>query len=185
MFFASLFLAMTACTAPADLKFDSAAGPEAEECASIAGMKICDFPAIDEDGQDAHLSQLYGKPIVLDLSAMWCGPCKAAGANTQSTADVLGREVVILTILIENEYGDAPSQDDLIRWKENYGIESEPVWGSSRNIIINSPIERKEKLFLEGWPTFYFIDSEGILRDYVKGYSEGQIIQQAELLLIE
>jgi len=186
MFLVSLIFGLLACSSPADLIVDT--GQETvstPDCASIAGMQICDFPAIDESGGDVKLSSLYSRPIVLDLSAMWCGPCKAAGANTQETANILGGEVTILTVLIENEYGEPPTAEDLVRWKETYNIVSEPVWGSSRDILTNNPIELSGKLFLEGWPTFYFIDADGILQEYVKGYNEGQIIQQAELLLIE
>ena len=180
MFFVSLLLALVACSGPAELKYDSADVVDEPSCAAVAGMQICDFPAIDSVGNEVSLSSLYGKPIVLDLSAMWCGPCKAAGANTQHTADALG-DVTLLTVLIENEYGEPPTAEDLERWSQSYDIESEPVWGSSRDIITNSPIDRS-RLFLEGWPTFYFIDSEGNLQDYLKGYSEDEIMYRASLL---
>ncbi len=179
MFLVSLFLA---CTSPAELTVETGYNNSEEvQCATLSGNQICDFSAIDKNNASTALSDLYGRPIVLDLSAMWCGPCKAAAASVQSTADALG-DVTFLTVLIENEYGNPPTAEDLAQWEASYDITSEPVWGSSREIITQNPIELSDKLYLEGWPTFYFIDSDGELQDYMRGYSESEIISRLQNL---
>ena len=149
---------------------------EVEKCATLVDHQICDFDAIDEYGEPAFLSDLYGSPIVLDLSAMWCGPCQAAGRAMQETADAYP-EITFLTVLIEDGVGDAPEVNDIEGWKSSMGITSCPVWGASREIVSGNVIDIEENLYLTAWPTFYFIDSEGKLQHYMKGYSEEALVE--------
>lgn len=173
MLFLSLFLA---CTSPSlNVESVDSGVAQTKECATLKDHVICDFPAVNRLGETPNLSDLYGSPIVLDLSAMWCGPCKAAASNLQDAADSLP-DVTFLTVLIENTAGQPPEPSDLASWSSDYSITSEPVWGSSREIISSDPTEMKDHLYLAGWPTFYFIDSKGNLKEYVRGYDESAIL---------
>lgn len=40
-------------------------------------VKAPDFTMLDYDGNEVKLSELFGKPIVLNMWASWCPPCKA------------------------------------------------------------------------------------------------------------
>ena len=178
MLFLSLFLA---CAADMQVSDSSVFEEPVEQCATLYGRQVCDFEAMDKNGQSVSLSDLRGQPVVLDLSAMWCGPCISAGSETQSKANQLPN-VHFLTVLIEDESGNVPDQSDIERWQQTTGIESEPIWGSSRDILTSNPFELEGKFYLEGWPTFYFIDSEGRLQDYLKGYSGDEVMRRASAL---
>ena len=172
----SLILFFLGCAA--GLQVDTSSVTETEQCASIAGSQICDFYAIDKTGNEVQLSDLYGQPIVLDLSAGWCGPCLVAASEMQSKAEML-ENVTFLTILIEDAEGQQPDREDIMDWKHSHGIEDSPIWGSNRDLLTSNPIELKDHLYLTGWPTFYFIDSDGKLRDYLRGYDSGAVMQMA------
>ena len=96
---------------------------EVQKCATLKDHTICDFDAINEIGEDSFLSDLYGQPIVLDLSAMWCGPCQLAGQHMQETADEISN-VTFLTILIEDGAGNPPETNDISGWKDSLDIDS-------------------------------------------------------------
>ena len=183
MFLLTLFLACAAELQSQSTSLTDSADilPQEEFCATLRGEKICDFYAINDSGEEVILSDLYGQPIVIGLSAGWCGPCIQAAGEMQSKAEALP-DVTFLTLLIEDSEGTAPDASDLSQWSNSHGITDAPVWGSSRDLISSDPLELKDHLYLTGWPTFYFIDSEGKLQEYMRGYDANTIIQKASEL---
>ena len=152
-----------------------------ETCASVLGRIPCDFTLIDENGDEVSFLSLVGKPMILDLSAMWCSPCKAAGREVQEVQDKYP-EITYLTILIENLQAEPPSAIDLQTWEYDLGIGSAPTWGGSRDVITSNPIETAGEFYLGGWPTFYFLDAELRIVGYQRGYEASVIEGWAETL---
>jgi len=145
-------------------------------CASIIDQTPCNFSATNGAGEEVQLHDLVGQPIVLDISAMWCGPCQLAASDVQKVQDrYLEDELIYLTLLVDNLAGEEPTVEDIIRWEEQFGIESAPVWSISRDVITSDPTKTGEFLYMDSLPTFYFIDSDMKIKSFQRGYSEESI----------
>lgn len=67
---------------------------EPEETAPIAP----DFTVVDGEGNEVRLSDFFGKPIVLNFWASWCGPCKMEMPDFEEKYLLLKDEVIFLMV---------------------------------------------------------------------------------------
>ena len=184
--FRILLMSLFACNPPEKAE---TASPEAtitypwDECSNELQSHACNFEAITTSGL-AELYEYYQKPIVLDLSTMWCGYCQVAGAEAQVIQDqYASKDLVYITVLIENFEGEPPTVEDLESWKTNLGIVDAPVWASSRDIInLTDPTLGWS---VTGWPTFYFIDRDMKIQGLLRGYSHQMILDGIDIITKE
>tara|TARA_Y100001963_G_scaffold150485_1_gene231659 strand:+ start:332 stop:928 length:597 start_codon:yes stop_codon:yes gene_type:complete len=189
--FLTLCLFFTACE-PSELKTDEGNVDNIEvpqspitwsECGSTEGDHPCDFTLIDQSGNTVNLYELYGQPIVLDFSTMWCYYCQMAAYDIKEVADLNEEhDLVYITILAQNFTGADPEQIDLTQWSDHFEIggESTPVLGASMSMI--DPTGENGWL-VEAWPTFYFIDREMVIKQYLRGWSAPSISAGVEAIV--
>jgi thiol-disulfide isomerase/thioredoxin len=151
-----------------------------EACACVEGDHPCNIVSIDHLGNDFGLYALYGHPIVLDFSAGWCGPCRNAATHAQEVQDLYrDTGLLYITVLVETADGESPTQDDIDEWAATYGNTDSLVIAGSRAMLESSGGDWA----LSGWPTFYYIDREMVLRDIDRGYNAEEVIYSIEWLL--
>ena len=155
-----------------------------DECSFRIGEHICDLDLVDQNADPFNLYSHYGRPMIIDLSAMWCAPCN----RSAPWADVFVQRYVEhnllwATILIDNAAGNEPNAADLAHWVETHEIDSSFVLKGSRELIdpageVGFP--------LTSWPTFIFVDDEMVIYHGVAGWSEEYIDQKLiEMLVID
>ena len=155
--------------------------PDWESCSETFGDHVCDFKLTDQNGEQFNLYDHRGKVIILDLSVMWCGPCQMAALDADAMVNRLGGpdKVVYVTVLVENFSGENPTLADLQGWATSLGVEINPVLAGSRDFLNTTGYQ------VSGWPTFYFIDSDLVLRDIMTGFSSSIMENKVRGLLAE
>lgn len=91
---------------------------------------------MDQRGDEVSLWQFYGNIVVIDLSTMWCAPCRDLAADVQATQDAFGDQgFVYLTVLSEDVGTLTPDQQDLNDWADYFGITGAPVVSDADRVI--------------------------------------------------
>jgi peroxiredoxin len=75
----------------------------------------------DQNGEEIKLKRFFGSVILVDLSAEWCGPCRAAAATLREEYEPRKADgFVILQLLIDGlTYTDPP---DAERWVDDVNV---------------------------------------------------------------
>ena len=149
-----------------------------DDCSNEVGGHPCNFSLENQEGNVVSLYDFFETPVVLDFSAMWCGPCQYAAIEINDIVSEFP-EISYLTVLIDNEYGEPPTQEDLQKWSTIFEI-SEPVLGGNREMISSNPGFGWD---ITAWPTFYYINDEMIIEHTHAGYSGTTVRQNINQLV--
>ena len=183
-------LLLWACDAP--IKDDTSAREEVvveespiywaeDECSYNGGDHICNLSLPTADGESDDLYSHYGEVIVLDVSAMWCGPCQEAAWNSNSI-NVITDGMTWITVLIENLDGEVPTQEDGELWGDYFGIWHNEIWLGSND---NRDPDGLTGFANTGWPYFLILDKDLRIRTVQSGWNKEQLIEQIEILKAE
>ncbi len=119
------------------------------------GATVPDVVGEDTDGKALKLSDYRGKVVLLDFWASWCGACMKMVPHERALVRRMeGRPFALVGV---NGDEDAEDAKEATR---KAGI----TWRSLKNRRGNGLPDLAEQWNLEGWPTLYLIDRQGVIR---------------------
>jgi len=145
-----------------------------DDCGYEVGDHLCDFALSDNKGNTFSLYDHVGSPVVLDYSTMWCAYCQLAAKEVDSVSGQYSEhDLLYATVLIENQYGEAPSVSDCNLWAEANDIVENPVLAGDRSLIASPG--QPEGVSIQGWPTFLFLNDDLTIQSVLSGFGSSAI----------
>ncbi len=139
-----------------------------------AGFPAPAFELTDLDGRLVSLTDLRGRPVILNFWASWCAPCRAEMPALQAVADEYAeRGLVILAV-------NAAFQDraeDAVAFVAQNGL--------TFPILLDRDGQVNRRYQVHSLPTTFFIGPDGLIREVVIGgpMSSASLRVRAESLL--
>ena len=141
-----------------------------------AGFAAPDFTLDTLDGGPLTLAEMRGQPVVLNLWASWCLPCRSEMPAIEKAYQRY-KDAGLMVIGLNMTSQD--SESDVRAFVQEFGL--------TFPIVLDRDGSVQSRYQLLGLPSTYFIDQKGIIRSVVVGgpLSEGTIQSNVEDLLQE
>ena len=110
-----------------------------------------DFQVYDKNGNGVHLSDFFGKPIVLNFWASWCGPCQSEMPDFNEKYAELGGDVHF--VMVNMTDGGRETVETASAFIEKNGYDF-PV-------LFDTKSEAAMTYGAYSLPTSFFINAEG------------------------
>lgn len=127
-----------------------------------------DFTVYGQDGDPVRLSQFFGKPIVLNFWASWCGPCRGEMPDFDQKYAQFGHEIHFLMVNMTDGRGETVETASAFVQQNGYAF---PVF-------YDTNLEAATAYGAYALPTTFFIDREGRVAAQAVGAIDGGALQQ-------
>ncbi len=146
---------------------ENTASQPSDETAPPQKLLAPDFTVYDKDGNEVHLKDFVGKPIVLNFWASWCGPCRMEMPDFHEKYLELGEEVQFLMI---NATTGRETVDSAAAFIHEQGYTFPVFYDTASDAAMTYGAY--------SLPTTFFIDAEGYAIAQATGAISADILQQ-------
>ena len=127
-----------------------------------------EFTVYDLDGKEIHLSDYFGKPIVLNFWASWCGPCQMEMPDFNEKYLEMGEEVQFLIINMTDGSRETVETASAFIAEQGYSF---PVF-------YDTDLDAATVYSVYSLPTTYFLDVEGYTIARATGAISAETLQR-------
>ena len=131
-------------------------------------QKAPDFTVYDKEGNAVKLSDFFGKPIVLNFWASWCGPCQSEMPDFQEKYQELGNDIQFLMVNMTDGQ------------RETLEVASEFIAqkGYTFPVLYDTQAQAATTYSVYSLPTTYFIDAQGNVAAQATGAIDAATLQK-------
>ena len=142
--------------------------PEAEQEDQPQAEMAPDFTVYDREGNPVKLSDLRGKPVVVNFWATWCGYCVSEMPEFQQVWEELGEDVHFMMV---------NQTDGVTETKEEAEAHLEEA-GYTFPVYFDTELSASRAYSVRSLPVTYFIDAEGKGVAYAMGAIDTEVLKQ-------
>lgn len=136
-----------------DLTQNKGQAPQDSQEQEREKIKAPDFTVLDAEGNAVKLSELFGKPIVLNFWASWCPPCKGEMPEFNKVYEEVGRDITFMMVdLVDGQ-----------RETKEKGAEYVKGQGFTFPVYFDTKQDAARKYGIASIPTTIFIDEDGYI----------------------
>ena len=117
-----------------------------------AKLQTTDFTVYDKNGNEVKLSDFVGQPIVVNIWASWCGPCRSELPYFETMYNELGDDVVFMMVNCTGGRETKSAATEFISDK-----------GYTFPLYFDTGYKARNAYNVSGIPTTLFIDRDGNL----------------------
>jgi thiol-disulfide isomerase/thioredoxin len=135
--------------------------------------KAPEFTVYDADGNAVRLSDLLGRPVVLNFWASWCPPCMAEMPEFNAVYEALETDVAFMMIDLTD--GQRETKETGTRYIEDRGF-SFPVYFDTEREAANA-------YGVMSIPTTVFVDRDGYIAAKAQGTIDAKVLREGIALI--
>lgn len=141
---------------------------ESQESEVPQKLKAPDFTVYDALGNEVHLIDFMGKPIVLNFWASWCGPCKMEMPEFHEKYLELGGDIQFLMINMTD------GSRETVKSASDFIAES----GYTFPVFFDTQFDAASTYGAYSLPTTFFIDADGHAIAKATGAIDAETLQR-------
>ena len=126
------------------------------------------FTVYDLNDNEVNLSDFFGKPIIVNFWASWCGPCKMEMPDFNEAYQNYNDDIAFLMVNMTD--GSRETVEKASSFIEESGYTFPVYYDTSYSAAITQSVS--------SLPTTYFIDTEGNLIAHARGAIDAATLQK-------